>query len=214
MCYTSSTFFAPLRINIPSTFIGVTALLSAACDCIDSDMATPTSFRARLRLPSSKQAMLTLPQPVTIRALLEGIQPFVGVDLTQIGLRLAYPPKVIELGRPDEWKRTVDEVGINNGEGLVVTIVNETSNTQHVSTSSPTTPQPVPSEPAPVHPPSPPQTSMEQMNRSVTPDRRDLSAKRYEAASIQEEPPEIPVEGGFVVPRIMEDDNSCMYFVL
>ena len=90
-------------------------------------MSSQPPFRVRLRLPSSKQETLTLSRPVTIKSLLEGIQPFVNVDITQIGLRVAYPPKSLELGNPSEWDRNVKDIGINNGEGLVVRINAESS---------------------------------------------------------------------------------------
>jgi hypothetical protein len=43
----------------------------------------------------------------------------------------------------------------------------------------------------------------------VTPVKPASPPKR--GPSVQDEPPEISVEGGTIVLRIMEDDNSCMY---
>ena len=59
--------------------------------------------------------------------------------------------------------------------------------------------------------PNPPHvaTFMEPMPRAATP-KRTPPPKRNRVPSVQEEPPEIPVEGGFLVLRVMEDDNSCM----
>jgi len=171
----------------------------------------------RLRLPSSKQETLTLPQPVTIKSLLEGIQPFVNVDVTQIELRVAYPPKNIELGKPSEWNRNVKDIGINNGEGLVVRINAESTDTSssgappsNVSTKAPSVPNvaaAVPVQQSVATPPNP--FVMPRAERPQTPAKRGLPATR--GPSVQEEPPEVPLEGGTVVLRIMEDDNSCMY---
>jgi len=169
-----------------------------------------SSFRVRLRLPSSKQETLALPQPVTIRALLEGIQPFVNVDVAKIGLRLTYPPKDLDLGSPDEWDRDVKEVGINNGEGLLVKVME--------GESMPVTEKSVPAEkPRPAEP-------VEHVQPQAQPAPRSLKDSILERVTqlkswgrgrqAKDEPPEIPVEGGSVVLRIMEDDNSCMYFLL
>ena len=168
-----------------------------------------STFRVRLRLPSSKQEILSLPSPVTIRALLEGIQPFVDVDMNQIRLRFAYPPKAIDVGSPTEWHRNVKEIGINNGEGLVVRIGGET--TSSTSGDEPTQPEPPPPEPAQPVPVQPkvsfPNTLS--VGQPVTPVKPASPMKR--GPSVQDEPPEISVEGGTIVLRIMEDDNSCMY---
>lgn len=184
-------------------------------------MSSPALFRLRLRLPSSKQETLTLPQPVTIKSLLEGIQPFVNVDITQIELRVAYPPKGLELGDPSEWDRNVKEIGINNGEGLVVRVNGESTATPSTTTPAPpatsavsSNPPSVPNAtpPAPVAQPSvatPPNPFvMPRAERPQSPAKRASPVKR--GLSVQEEPPEIPLDGGTVVLRIMEDDNSCM----
>ena len=183
-------------------------------------MSSPPPFRVRLRLPSSKQETLTLSRPVTIKSLLEGIQPFVNVDITQIGLRVAYPPKSLELGNPSEWDRNVKEIGINNGEGLVVRINVESST--GTEPTAPASPSPVSSKPPPVAIAAPPAPVVEPsmatpVNPFVMPraERPQSPAKRVSPAkrgpSVQEEPPEIPLEGGTIVLRVMEDDNSCMY---
>jgi len=186
-------------------------------------MSSQPPFRVRLRLPSSKQETLTLPRPVTIQSLLEGIQPFVDVDMTQIGLRLAYPPKAIELGDPSKWGRNVKEIGINNGEGLVVRINSESTGTNPTppsssltdSLKSPSVPDSAPPPPAVVvQPPvstAPNAFVMPRAERPQSPSKSATPAKR--GPSVPEEPPEIPLEGGTVVLRIMEDDNSCMYII-
>jgi hypothetical protein len=171
-----------------------------------------SSFRVRLRLPSSKQETLSLPTPVTIRALLERIQPFVEVDLTQIGLRLAYPPKAFDLGSPSEWDRNVKDIGINNGEGLVVIITEERPST----TTQPTPPsQPNVAEPVSVQPTKPKSSNLKvsfnNIEHPVTLAKSSSPSKRDRGPSVLEEPPEIPLDGGTIVLRIMEDDNSCMY---
>src|SRR5271170_2536219 len=182
-------------------------------------MSSQPPFRVRLRLPSSKQETLTLPRPVTIKSLLEGIKPFVNVDITQIGLRVAYPPKSLELGDPSEWDRNVKEIGINNGEGLVVRIIAESTATQPTAPTSTST---VSSKSAPVADVAPPAAVVEpsmatppnpfvmpRAERPQSPAKRASPAKR--GPSVQEEPPEVPLEGGTIVLRVMEDDNSCMY---
>ena len=170
-----------------------------------------STFRVRLRLPSSKQETLSLPSPVTIRALLEAIQPLVDVDITQIRLRLAYPSKALELGNATEWHRNVKEIGINNGEGLFVRIADEATSTESTTGEAPPQPEPLP--PVPVQPvPVQPKASFPNtfsVDRPVTPVKAKSPAKR--GPPVLDEPPEIPVEGGTVVLRIMEDDNSCMY---
>jgi ubiquitin thioesterase OTU1 len=170
-----------------------------------------STFRVRLRLPSSKQETLSLPSPVTIQALLEGIQPFVDVDMNQIRLRLAYPPKAIDVGSPTEWHRNVKEIGINNGEGLVVRIGGEATSAESTSADIPTQhepPPPEPVQPVPVQQkPSFPNTFS--VTQPVAPVKPASPVKR--GPSVQDEPPEISVEGGTVVLRIMADDNSCMY---
>ena len=174
-------------------------------------------FRVRLRLPSSKQETLSLPGPVTIRSLLEGIQPFVDTDLAQIRLRLVYPPKALDLGDPSEWDRNVKAIGINNGEGIVVRIATESSE-QTVEISEPATSQPVFMEPAKQSPPDskPEQISFgkTKLERPISPVKPASSEKRKQRPFSQEEPPEIPVEGGYIVLRVMKDDNSCMYYSL
>lgn len=179
-----------------------------------------SSFRVRLRLPSSKQETLSLPNPVTIRALLEGIQPFVDVDITQIKLRLTYPPKALDLGSPSEWDRNVKSIGINNGEGLVVRIGSEPPSASEptITPIASTTLEPTlatTSEAVPVQRKVFPSSNNPFVNanveRPITAVKPSPSTKANRAKSVQDEPPEIPVEGGTIVLRIMEDDNSCMY---
>lgn len=144
------------------------------------------SLRVRLRLPS-KQETLTLPTPVTVRTLLEGIQEFVGGELDQIGIKLGYPPKQVDLN-PEQWDMDVSALGIKNGESLIV--------------SAESTVAEKPAAPSP--------------ERTFTPSQ-DTFTKSIPPASSRvrpSEPPEIPVEGGSVVLRIMADDNSCMYILL
>jgi ubiquitin thioesterase OTU1 len=150
---------------------------------------TSPPFRLRLRLPSSKQETLSLSSPVTIRTLLDGIQPFLQVDITQIGLKVGYPPKPLDLGAADTWGRDVNDIGIKSGETLVVTIEE-------------TVEEPViPAQPA------------VSAKRQLTPTKSASPSKRGRG-SVEEEPPEIPVEGGSVILRVMEDDNSCMFNAL
>jgi predicted transport protein len=172
-------------------------------------MSTLPPFRVRLRLPSSKQETLTLPRPVTIRALLEAIKPFVDVEVSQIRLKLAYPPKPIDLGTPDQWDRNVSDIGISNGEGLVLTISDSTDiptpETKSLS-EPPVSVQPMRPIVAPFQNPFEGLAAVEK--RPLTPSKSSSPAKRVR---VNDEPPEIPVDGGTIVLRIMEDDNSCMY---
>jgi hypothetical protein len=173
-------------------------------------MSTLPAFRVRLRLPSSKQETLTLTRPVTVRALLEAIKPFVDVELSEIRLKLAYPPKSIDLGTPDQWDRNVSDVGISNGEGLVLTVSDKT-NIPPPSEAKPRTEPPVSVQPikpivAPFQNPFEDMLAVEK--RPLTPSKSSSPAKRVR---VNDEPPEIPVDGGTIVLRIMEDDNSCMY---
>ena len=161
-------------------------------------------------LPRNKKHSL-FPVPSRSARLLEAIQPLVDADVTQIRLRLAYPPKALDLGSPTEWHRNVKEIGINNGEGLVVRIGGETTSTE--STMAEVPPQPEPAPPVPVEP-VPVQQKVSFPNTfsvdgPVTPVKPASPAKG--GPSVQDEPPEIPIEGGTIVLRIMEDDNSCMY---
>jgi hypothetical protein len=123
------------------------------------------------------------------------------------------------LGNPSEWDRNVKEIGINNGEGLVVRI-NADSSTETEPTA-PASPSPVSSKSPPVANPVPPAPVVEpsmatpvnpfvmpRAERPQSPAKRASPAKR--GPSVQEEPPEIPLEGGTIVLRVMEDDNSCM----
>jgi ubiquitin thioesterase OTU1 len=169
----------------------------------------PMSFRVRLRLPSSKQETLTLSQPATVRSLLEGIQPFVNVDPSQIELRFVYPSKLVDLGPASEWDRDVKSVGINNGEGLVVSVAQNKGTT--VTQSDPPVPPPVS---RPIEHIAPPQTASPLIQNVV---ERPRSSERMTRSSrrqkIEDEPPEIAVEGGSVILRIMADDNSCMYLL-
>jgi hypothetical protein len=174
-------------------------------------MAAEKQFRVRLRLPSSKQETLSLPYPVTIRTLLEAIRPFVEVDTTQIGLKIAYPPKQLDLGSPEEWDREVKQVGISSGEALVVTIEENKPSTPTKQTDV-AIPQSVLSQPVPTKMPRFDTLFSESMDeRPLKQARRNSPLKRDRGSSVQEEPPEIPVEGGTVVLRIMADDNSCLY---
>lgn len=143
-----------------------------------------STFRVRLRLPSSKQETLSLPSPVTIRALLEGIQPLVDVELTQIRLRLAYPPKSLDLGSPTEWHRNVKEIGINNGEGLVVRIGGGETTSSESTTGDVPQPElssPVPVQPVPVQPKVFPNTFA--ADRPVTPVKPPSLAKAWTVCS-------------------------------
>jgi hypothetical protein len=193
-------------------------------------------FRVRLRLPSSKQETLVLARPVTIKSLLDGIQPFVNVEVTQIGIKIAYPSKNVELGAPETWDREVKDVGINNGEGLVITILDNTS-TPAGGTASPVTKTMTPvaqrpstpmEEPISVQPVKPriatfdnsfgntsattsAAAAAEKRPSNLSPVKTGSPAKRNKGPSVQDEPPEIEIEGGTIVLRIMEDDNSCMY---
>jgi len=217
-------------------------------------------FRVRLRLPSSKQETLTLPRPVTINHLLSGIQPFVNLEPAQIAIKIAYPSRVVDLGAPETWDRDVKEVGINNGEGLVVSenvgpttttttaatgqttaaMGQTTAATGHTtaamgqintvgSVSGGSTPVQKPStpmqEPISVQPVKPGRATFANAfgnTASVAAEKRPSPsnlgpanaaspAKRSKGASVLDEPPEVEIEGGTIVLRIMEDDNSCMY---
>lgn len=180
-------------------------------------MSSPPPFRVRLRLPSSKQETLSLARPVTIRALLQGIQPFVDADLTHIGLRFVYPPKQIDLGSTAEWDRNVKEIGINNGEGLVVRVTTGEKSTEADSQPSAPIDTSATQEPISVQPVKPKFTTFQNLfveskeEGHVSPAKSKSPARRDRGPSVQEEPPEIPVEGGSVVLRVMEDDNSCLY---
>jgi hypothetical protein len=167
-------------------------------------------FRVRLRLPSSKQETLSLTSPVTIQALLDAIQPFVDVDITKIGLRLAYPPKPLDLGSQEDWNRPVQEIGIKNGEGLVVTVEGPMTPVDLAATVVPSPTIAIPMTDARSIVPQRTESSVSS-KRPLTPVKSTSPLKRGRGPSVQEEPPEIPVEGGSVVLRVMEDDNSCMY---
>ena len=198
------------------------------------------SFRVRLRLPSSKQETLTLQPPVTIRTLLDAIAAFLDNAAPEtIELRLSYPPKMVDIGGPGEWERDVRDVGINNGEGLIVK-VREGGATDAATATTTATSSLVPdgalasnaaplasrgghpaTAPAPVNvpprgaSPSKPAAAMGQTNSTA--DRSPLgvnSSARRGSPLKTDEPPEIEVEGGSVVLRIMEDDNSCMFNAL
>lgn len=177
-------------------------------------MSTQPPFRLRLRLPSSKQETLSLTRPITIRTLLEAIKPFVDVELSQISLKQTYPPKPINLGSPEEWDRDVSEIGISNGDGLVVSISENGISNEKKDIPPPSDVKPVKTEKAvkPIVAPfqNPFGGLLGAEKRPLTPTRAEspTPAKR---SRVDEEPPEIPVEGGTVVLRIMEDDNSCMY---
>ena len=169
-----------------------------------------SSLRIRLRLPS-KQETLTLPTPVTIRALLEGIQSFIGGDLDRIEIRFGYPPKQANLSNTAEWDKDVSTIGIKNGETLIVTTsLEQPKETGHDMPSS------HPVDPAPsIVPPKRDFAAFQDTSTKVSDTLSSqtevpLSKKRV-GPSAQDEPPEIPVDAGTVVLRIMADDNSCMY---
>jgi hypothetical protein len=174
-----------------------------------------SSFRVRLRLPS-KQETLTLPPPVTIRALLEGVQSFVGGDIDRIGLKFGYPPKEVNLGDSASWDEDVSTIGLKNGETLIVTTSGEPK--------EPTAEQPgeskVESTPAqlltspPVQPKRDYAATQNMLTPGIDPTQENPSQAKRGRSSAEDEPPEIPVEGGSVVLRIMADDNSCMYIHL
>lgn len=172
------------------------------------------SFRVRLRLPSSKQETLALSQPVTIRSLLEGIQPFVDVDPSKIELRLVYPPKQLDLGPPSQWDRDVKSVGINNGEGLVVSVGTGNDETSLAPSSSRLSPPPSkPADPTPAKAVQTPHLETV-VERPRVSEKVMLQSSRARQVRLDDEPPEIDVEGGSVILRIMADDNSCLYIDL
>jgi ubiquitin thioesterase OTU1 len=164
------------------------------------------SFRLRLRLPSSKQETLTLPSPVTIRALLDSIAPLLNTDPQQIELRTTYPPKSIDLGPEDTWTRDIRTVGIQNGEGLIVSLRAPTTAPEEEAQTVVPAKEEEPVRPSELVKPSVP---VAQTSRGV-PAQRALRSSPLARVS-KDEPPEIQVEGGTVILRIMEDDNSCMF---
>jgi hypothetical protein len=166
------------------------------------------SFRLRLRLPSSKQETLTLPSPVTIRTLLNTIAPLLNTDPHQIELRTIYPPKSIDLGSEDAWTRDIRDVGIQNGEGLIVSLRTPTSaEEEETPTVVPAKKEEEAAKPSEAVKPSVP---VAQTNRAI-PVQKSLRSSPLARVN-KDEPPEIEVEGGTVILRIMEDDNSCMFF--
>jgi len=198
------------------------------------------SFRVRLRLPSSKQETLTLQPPVTIRTLLDAIAAFLhNVAPETIELLLSYPPKTVDVGGPGEWERDVRDVGINNGEGLIVR-VREGGATDAATATTTATSSLVPdgalasntaplasrgghpaTAPAPVNvpprgaSPSKPAAAMGQTNSTAVRSPLGVNSSARRGSPLKtDEPPEIEVEGGSVVLRIMEDDNSCMFNAL
>src|SRR5579859_3239172 len=201
-------------------------------------MSSNAPFRARVRLPSSKQETLVLTRPVTIRGLLTSIHSLIeDVEISQIGLKIAYPSKAVDLGSPETWDRDITDIGIKNGQVLMVTISEET-NTEtpqpNASVSarslsglvqSPTsTPVQTPSAPMPepisVQPLKPRRPSFpESFGAKPTAEKRPSNmspttsspTKRMKGVSVQDELPEVEIEGGTIVLRVMEDDNSCMY---
>jgi hypothetical protein len=120
------------------------------------------------------------------------------------------------LGSPSEWDRNVKAIGINNGESIIVRIATESSE-QTVEISEPAMSQPVFMEPAKKDPPDskPEQISFgkTKVERPITP-VKTASSKNPNERPLNEETPEIPVEGGYIVLRVMKDDNSCMYYSL
>jgi len=196
------------------------------------------SFRVRLRLPSSKQEILTLQPPVTIRTLLDAIAPFLdNVPAETIELRLSYPPKTVEIGGPAEWGRDVRDVGINNGQGLIVKVCEiptDAATPKPTATSSSVPGHALADNAAPLTSrgglpaaatapvnlpprgtsPSKPSATMGQTSSAVRSSPRVNSPARRGSPLRKDEPPEIELEGGSVVLRIMEDDNSCMFNAL
>lgn len=57
-------------------------------------------------------------------------------------------------------------------------------------------------------------STAEKRPSNSSPEKTASPVKRSKGPSVQDEPPEVEIEGGTVVLRIMEDDNSCMYFSL
>jgi len=170
-----------------------------------------SSFRVRLRLPS-KQETLTLSPPVSIRALLEGVQSNVGGDISQIGLKLGYPPKQVDLGASSKWDEDVSTIGIKNGETLIVTTSEPSEETEpELPESKPVATAAAASGPVKRNFTTFQDTISKESSENVPMQRNTPSPPKRGRPSAQDEPPEIPVEGGSVVMRIMADDNSCMY---
>jgi len=175
------------------------------------------TLRFRLRLPDSKQVNVTLTRPVSIETLLQAIQPHINVDPAQISLRIAYPPKELDLGSPDTWGRDVGDIGLKTGESLIV-------GTKEKATVSVTNPQPAPPEATPVQPEPTPMLPMQREKKESTFDSlfsqetSDWVAPPKErpsgGPSVAEQPPEISVEGGSIILRVMADDNSCLFNAL
>jgi len=174
-------------------------------------------LRLRLRLPDSKQVNVSLTGPVSIETLLQAIQPHVNADPAQISLRIAYPPKELDLGSPDTWGRDVSEIGLKTGESLIVGIKEKTTvqdtNTQPAhAVSAPTQPEPTPMLPMQR------EKKDSKFDSLFSQETSDWVAPPKErprgGPSVAEQPPEIPVEGGSIILRVMEDDNSCLFNAL
>lgn len=169
-------------------------------------------IRVRIRGPSG-QSTASFDDNATVDILRKQITE--ATSLPSFDVKYGYPPKVLYLDQYDS-NRFLSDLDVKlNGEQLLVTRTETTSDTQ---TSTPTTTfqtgstkyqsSIVPSSSKPASSKTRPQSSRPPLTEPQAP----LSLARKERKEMSD-PPEIfvPDLGGTLVLRVMPDDNSCLF---
>ncbi|GAA5848396.1 hypothetical protein JCM8547_004502 [Rhodosporidiobolus lusitaniae] len=153
---------------------------------------------------------LSLEDGATLADLQAAVLEKTGIPTTRQDLRLGFPPKPLDpTASPSD---SLSSLGIKSGETIVVAEGTGETATASTSSSSPSTssaagPSSVPQKRA-VSPSSVPSTSAPSLRKPTPPQPVSAPPKPFSASN---SPSFIEVDGGFLVLRVVPDDNSCLF---
>ncbi|KWU46431.1 OTU-domain-containing protein [Rhodotorula sp. JG-1b] len=154
----------------------------------------------RIRGPTG-QATVTVSADATLAQLRTKIQEATGIDAERQQLRAGFPPKPIAEGASPDTQ--LKDLGIASGETLVV------SEGSAAATSG------VPPPPPPVR--TEPTTSRKRAPSPSAPSRGDMTRGSKSGPLLgtgggaADRPRYVETHGGFLVLRVVPDDNSCLF---
>ncbi|GAA6004524.1 hypothetical protein JCM10207_000917 [Rhodosporidiobolus poonsookiae] len=153
----------------------------------------------RIRSPSGPATVALTSPDATLSDLRAKVEEATGISAARQELRLGFPPKPLDpTASPDA---TLDSLGIKSGEMIVVA---EGTAEAQASTSSSAAPAAVPQKRAV----SPAQVPSESAKRRA-PSPPPVAPPKPSAAA--QGPQFVEVDGGFLVLRVVPDDNSCLF---
>lgn len=142
-------------------------------------------MRIRIRGPGG-QSTISLPETATVNDLLTKIQE--ATSLAAFEIKYGYPPKPLALAQL-ERQMNIADIGVNlNGEQLIISKKEDPAH----SGVSPVSPEP-----------------MQHTGETL----KSPEPRVENTPAVENDPPEVysPEHSGFVVLRIMPDDNSCLF---